>query len=332
VLRVGRVIGRDGIERAVRQTGAAGVAIFGGAQRRRNLGVGVVAGSRFVGERQVMRRRFGRDADSPLPRLPDQIHGAPGGHVGHVQVGARDLRQDQVSRDVGDLGDRRISGQTQARGHRAFVDHAVADQRAVFRVGDHRRADELRVLEDVAHHAAIHDRLAVVAERHRSRFDQRGHLGHGGALEAPRGGGHRVHAGGRVVIGAIEDEVRHRGVVVDRMRVGHARHRREAARHRGASAAADVFLVLLPRLAQMAVHVDEAGRHPAPLHVEDLGALRLDPPAHLCDAPFVDQDIGGLVAIRGRIENPPSAQENLPCLHFTAAPLRALRRKRGWYG
>src|SRR5690606_4443780 len=76
----------------------------------------------------------------------------------------------------------------------------------------------------------------------------------------------------------------------------------------------DVLLVLLPRLAQVDVEVDEAGRDPAARAVDHLDALALEaargPTADAQDAPALDDDVGLLVATALRIEDPTALQHS----------------------
>jgi hypothetical protein len=226
-------------------------------------------------------------------------------------VRTRDAREHEVARDVHLFGDRGVAGQPEPRRHGALVHHAARDERAIFRVRHHGRVDELRVLEHAAHHVAVHDRLAVVAERDRARRQQRGHLGHHLALEALGGRGDRVHAHGRILSGAIDDVVGGGGVVIDGLGVGHARDRREAARGRRAPARADALLVLLARLAQVAVQVDEARRHPAAGRLDHERVVDAQLPADRRDPAVCDQEIADLVALGRRVEHARSAHEDL---------------------
>ena len=62
--RVRRVVGGDRIDRAVGQALDHRDPIGFGAQRRIDLGVGVVVLERVVGQREVMRGRLGRDPEA----------------------------------------------------------------------------------------------------------------------------------------------------------------------------------------------------------------------------------------------------------------------------
>ena len=76
-----------------------------------------------------------------------------------------------------------------------------------------------------------------------------------------RHGANRIDAR-QVRLGRFLQDVRgDAGVVVDRIGVRHAGEGREAARHGGRDARGNRFLVFLPGLAQVHVHVDEPRAH-----------------------------------------------------------------------
>ena len=102
----------------------------------------------------------------------------------------------------------------------------------------------------------------------------------------------------------LEDELRDAGVVVDRIRVRHARHGGESASDGRGRAGRDRFLVLLPRLAQVHVDVDEARRdHPSAREVENLGALGRQVPADALDHTVHNQHIEFAVPAVRRIDH-----------------------------
>ena len=71
---------------------------------------------------------------------------------------------------------------------------------------------------------------------------------------------------------AVDDKVRHRRVIVDRVGIRHAGNGREATGHGRAPARSNVFLVLLAGLPQVGVDVDEAGCDPGSFSIEHLGS------------------------------------------------------------
>ena len=127
------------------------------------------------------------------------------------------------------------------------------------------------------------------------------------ALLSARHRADRIDARETRLRGLLQDQPRHAGVVVDRLGVRHARHRGEAAGDRRRDAGGDRLLVLLPGLAQVHVHVDEAGTDDQPRrHVDDLGAVRLQVLADVGDAIAVDQDVEDAVPAIGRVDDPPA--------------------------
>lgn len=109
------------------------------------------------------------------------------------------------------------------------------------------------------------------------------------ALADGRGaGGHVLHA--------------HR-VVDDGLRVRHAAHRREAAVGRGARAGGDVLLLLQAGLAQMHVHVHQAGHHYLAAQVAFHALRHGQAVAHFHDAPVAHQHLARLVQAHLRVDH-----------------------------
>ena len=121
---VRRVVGRDGVDDAVVQGADDGLAIGFGAQRRIHLGVRVVglaffrtdrgrrARDRFIGQREVVRRRLGGHADAAAFRFTDRADAAGGADVRHVQPRAGQLGEEDVALDHRDFRSRGRAGQT----------------------------------------------------------------------------------------------------------------------------------------------------------------------------------------------------------------------------
>ena len=94
-----------------------------------------------------------------------------------------------------------------------------------------------------------------------------------------------------------------------RVGVGHAADGGEAARRRRARARRDVLLVLVARLAQVHVQIDEAGRHDLARAVDDLGAVRARARLDGFHHAVLDQQVRDFVEIRGGVDDPPALQE-----------------------
>ena len=111
---------------------------------------------------------------------------------------------------------------------------------------------------------------------------------------------HAALADGR---GARRHVLHAQRVVDDGLRVGHAAHRREAAVGRGARAGGDVLLLLVAGLAQMHVHVHQAGHHDLAGQVALDALLHGRSLAHLDDLPVAHQDVGRVVQADLRVDH-----------------------------
>ena len=96
------------------------------------------------------------------------------------------------------------------------------------------------------------------------------------------------------------DELGRRLTVQGRLGVGHARHRRDAAGQRRRRAGADRLVLLAARLAQMDVHVDEAGTDDLARGVEGAVGLRRRVRSHAEDLLAANPQIGNLVDVLRR--------------------------------
>ena len=157
---------------------------------------------------------------------------------------------------------------------RAFVHVAAGAQVQVLAVIDDRQIERLRELHRAPHHARVHHRPAVVGDGDNAgRF----HGADGGQFLAGAAfgdGADREDVDHRAAARPLHDVAGHGGAVVHRLGVGHAADGGEAAGRRGARAGLDGFGVLEARLAQVHVHVDEAGRHDQAGGIEHLRLRR----------------------------------------------------------
>ena len=189
---------------------------------------------------------------------------------------------------------------------------AVALERRILAVIDDRHAEHAGVFERPAHQQRRRDRPAVVGERDAAGGLLLAELGQLLAFRADRHRADRIDAREVRFGRLLEDELRDAGVVVDRIGVRHARDRGESAGDRGGRAGGDRLLVLLPRLAQVHVHVDQPGRDdPAVLELEHLGAVGRQILADARDPAVLDQHVERAVPPGGRIDDPAALQQQL---------------------
>jgi hypothetical protein len=189
-----------------------------------------------------------------------------------------------------------MPGKPSLRRPLALVHHAGAGQVVVLGVLGDRDAEVPRVEEGAAHQLGVPDRQAVVRDRHRAGAHHLADLGQALPRQPLRHRADRVDARPAGAPRLGDDVLGHRPVVVDRIGVGHAGDAGEAARRRRPRAALDRLLVLLPRLAQVDVDVDEAGADDAAGGVEGAHpAGGLDAAADLGDLAVLDQQVRRLV-------------------------------------
>ncbi len=274
----------------------------------------------------MVRRDLGGDSDAARLRVTHEAHRAGGRRVGDVDVGTRQLGQQDVAGHHHVFGRRGLTRKPELGGDDALVDRGACAQVRVLRVADDRRAERQGVFHGAAVQAGVHHALAVVRERDAARFRQLGQLGQLLAAEIPRDRADRIDAHQALDLGLGEDVVRHRAVVVDRARVRHAAHGGEPAGGRGPRAGRDGLLVLLAGLAQVHVHVDESGTDDLAGRVDDLdvgGRLEAPPEPH--DLAVLDQEVLDGVDVVRRIDHAPAPDQEA---HAWSPPLRPASRSK----
>jgi hypothetical protein len=258
-----------------------------------------------------MRCRFGGDGQAARLGAAHQIDGADRAGVGDVQAAAGAFEQRDVTRHHGFLGRRGHALEAEAERRRPLVHHALSRQPAIFLVGDDRQVEHGAVLERVAHQAAVHDRLAVVGDGDDAGLAHLADLGQALAGEPDGHGADRIDARQIGRDGFLDDVLGDRAGIVDGVGVGHARDGGEATGQRGARAGEDGLLVFVPRLAQVRVHVDQPGHHPAAAGIEMLvGVAALATGGDACDAPVRDQDVERPLAAAHRIDHGATTDEH----------------------
>ncbi len=110
-----------------------------------------------------------------------------------------------------------------------FVRDAVALERRILAVIDDRHAQHAGVLERPPHQQRRRHRPSVVGERHATGGLLRGELGELFAARAHRHGANRIDARKAGLGGLAQDQLGDAGMIVDRIRVRHARDGREAS-------------------------------------------------------------------------------------------------------
>ncbi len=164
--------------------------------------------------------------------------------------------------------------------------------------------DHRRVLERAPHEQRRRNRAPVVGDRDAAGRGKVGDFSELFALRSRRDGANRIHARQAGFARALDDEFGDRGVIVDRIGVRHARDGGEPAGHGRRRAGRDRLLVLLPRLAQVHVDVDEARRHDERIRQrDDARAFRRQVAADRADLCPVDEQVESPVPAGGGVDD-----------------------------
>ena len=186
--------------------------------------------------------------------------------------------------------------------------------------------ERARVLHRATHQLGVHHRLAVVGDGHAASLLELPHLGQLLAGEPLGDGADRVDPHHPRLACAVDDQLGHRAAVVGRRGVRHRADGREPARRRRTRPGDDVLFVLLPRLAQVGVQIDEPGHDPLPAHVDHAHARTEaggDPGADLGDDAVLQQNVRLGVKTAPRIEDPAATQTEI---HLPGPLVRGLGR------
>ena len=123
------VVGADGVDGAVEQAGAQGIAVTLGTQWRVEPVGGVEEAHVHVGQVQVVDGDIGRERQTAFAGLPHQFHPGSRRQPAQVHTAAHRGHQfdDGVQRDG--FGHHRVAGQAQPRGEGTGVHHATTQPR-----------------------------------------------------------------------------------------------------------------------------------------------------------------------------------------------------------
>ena len=308
-----RVVGRDDVDAAVLQARQHRVAIGRLAQRRIHLHVRVVGDRRpqhLVGEHEVVRRHLARDLRAARFAVADGVERLARAHVRDVHDALGQLGECDVAQRHDRFSFARNPAQSQRRRVKAFVRDAVALQRLLLAVLDDRHVEHARVLQRAPHQHRGRHRMPVVGQRDAAGLLELGDVRELFAFLAARDRADRIHARQVRVGGFRQDVAGDARVVIHRVRVRHARDGRETAGDGSRHAGRDRFLVLLPRLAQVHVHVDEPGTHDESVWDLDDRNPRIhrEIAADACDAISVNQQVEHAVTAVRRIDHARSSQ------------------------
>ena len=204
-----------------------------------------------------------------------------------MELRAGEARKRDVASDLQLLALRGPAEKPQAGGDDALVHLAVAHEVLVLAMGEEGLVEHLAVVHAAAHHARALDAAAVVGEGDGAVRHHIAHLGDDLALETLGASARRVHVAMALAGGNGLHVFDHGAVIGHRIGVGHRADAGEAALHSGAGFALDGALVLVAGLAQMHMHVHEAGNEILTSKIDNLAAV-------ICK---IDVHFGDLIAL-----------------------------------
>ena len=223
-------------------------AVFARRERRRHLEVAVIADNVIPTEQDVVRRRLGRHGQPLAPRGADERDAFGGRDVLDVEAAPRLAAEREVAADAVRLGE--------ARRERVLRDDEAKGRRAAHRLFHHLRLDDITAVIREERRAALRQRLQIGDFASETPLRETGGRQQHGMVARQRGRllSLIVHHGDRV---AGRRRVRHRddGGEAPLPRGGEARGRRLRRRH--------------ARIAEVDVHIDEAGEFKFFFHAAD---------------------------------------------------------------
>ena len=212
----------------------------------------------------MVRSRLRRNPGAPFFRFPHEPYGTLGGNMAYVKRGAREFAENYVPDHPDLLRSAGNSPKAKFGRDETLVHDAARRKPDVFGVRDYGNTERLYVLHGLSHEPRVGDRHSVVGNRHAPGF---AHLPYVGKLLSLLPLGYRPY--GKHVDYSLgsrlkEYVLRHRGVVVYGIRVGHAHYGGETARGGREAACPYRLLVLIARFSEVHVNIHESRGHDLP--------------------------------------------------------------------
>ena len=297
VRRVRRMVGGDSIDGSVAQASPQRIPVLSAAQRRHHLVRRVGCGNHAVVKSEMMGRHLGSHIQAAGLCCGDHLDATRCRQMLDVVPGPGQLGEPQVSCDDDLLCLSRYGRHPEQRRHRSFVYLARGGEAGIdCMLGDH-TASGGQVVHRLSHEAGVGNRIPIVGEHPDPGLPQLVEVGELFAVASHR---HRscwphIYEAGRA--STVDDEPCQMAGVDGRIGVRHRNDRGVTAGGGCRRAGRDVFLPLLPRLAQVGVEIDEPGAHPGPVTLDD--GVRHQIASDLDDRSVGDADVGFDHAVLG---------------------------------
>ena len=246
-----------------------------------------------MGEEEVVGRGLAGDGQAALFGSPDEGDRPRGRDMGDVDGRAGGFGEGDFPRGDEILACPVHAGDAQFLRDGAFVHDAAVYEVQILAVGDGEEAVFPGQAHPLPHEAGGGDRLAVIRDSDGPGGLEGGHVGEDFPLHPAGDGGNRVDAGfgGSPFLYNITENF---GTVGDGVGIGHAGDRGDAARGGRLAAGEDVLLVEKTGVAEVDVHVNEAGEGGQTGKVTDgVARLRRKAGPHGGEFPVRDADVAG---------------------------------------
>ncbi|CAB4697539.1 unannotated protein [freshwater metagenome] len=287
------MIGGDGIDGAVGEALTHRNHVGEFAQRWVHLEDGVEARQQFVGEREVMRCRLGRNEQSFSLGSANEVDALRRRQVQKVNRGAGEPRQFDIAKHHQFFGYRWPSGNTKARATAALVHHGTLGEAAHFAVLREQNAEALCILKGPAHEQRILHACAVVGEDMHASSSEFGHWGEHLASAADGDATAGQHFAQPGMLAEAAHHLYHRNAVVRRLGVRHRNDCGEATQRRSTRTSFDSLGFFAARLTQVHVQIDKTWADHAAAGVEHSIASERRP--NLGDDTALDTNIANLL-------------------------------------
>ena len=299
--RKGRVVRGNHIDHSREEALLQSQRVTGRPQRGFDFEIGIVFPDIRFREDQVMRSHASRHGHAFLFVAGQRLHSACGGEMVNVDAGIHRLRQTDVPDQTDFLAACVHARQTQTIRCPPVVHGSGVGEFRCVAMRRHQHAEAPRVLEGAAHELGICDGIGIVGNHHRTPHlhvaDLRQVLTT--ATLADASGDMEIQFGGNLR-GHIQHTLDHASVIDGGLRVRHHHQTGDATSHGRLRARFQGFRVLMPRLAQMGVQVEETRQHHHFRGVDDPGSGRgHQMGADRADHSILHQDIASLQCSRG---------------------------------
>ena len=241
----------------------------------------------------------------------------------HVIARAGDFGEQDIAGNHHILGTGGDAAQAEAHALESFMHVAALAQVQILAMLDHRDVEGLCVFHRAAHHAGVHDGLAIVRDRNDASLLHRTDACQFLTEAALGDRADRIHVDAVQPAGLLEDVVSDHRRVVHRVGVRHAADGSESAGGGRVDAGLDGFGMFEAGLAQVHVHVDEPRCHDEPGRVDrrNLSAqlrLRGDVLVDRDDLAVADQDVRDALRALHRVDDQAAGDQQLRVLRCQA--------------